>query len=333
MAQSKKTKVIAGIGTIVVLAIGLITGVDNDKKSIPFYYSYMPISAFENNDYRCSNKQGAALAWLGNHTQEHLDNLCIKQWYTYSPQNYTNRYTDIHYTPFFWCHKVQEGSSQGRLYRDWFAEQYPDTSYSGTLLFYNEWNHINQCVATSNQMLSDFAWVKSHYPNAKLIVGNTHGYDGGFFFPKLTEIHDLIVGAGYNWCDDIYATSYHDYYWTGDPALFYGRLSTLLDSWGCTEQPIIVSEWGADNSTNIVNHLEFYTNTPRVEQHYYFAPCQDEWAGTPLNLYDVEIIPSEPYNKLVCEQTFTIRGQAFHDYIFDTQSISKQQIAYPYREE
>lgn len=323
--NSKRAKITAGITTAFLIIAGVITSIENDERAIPFHYSYMPITGYQYEDYRCPNKQGFALAWLGVHTQEHLDKLCAKVWYSYSPDKQTNRYDDIHHIPFFWCHKVQEGSTKGKLYRDWFAEEYP-TDYDGMLLFYNEWKHTNQCVATSSQLVSDFTWVKENYPNVKLIVGNTEGYDGGTYFLKLQEIHNLIVGAGFDWCDDVFATSYHDYYWEGDPALFYGRLSTLLDSWGCTEQQIIVSEWGADNQQDIVSHLDFYTNEERVLYQFYFAPCQDEWAGVPLNLYDVEIIPDEPYNKLICEQTFTEMGEAYSNYIFNTNNNSFQNL-------
>jgi len=221
---------------------------------------YFPMVANKNG---CSDKSGVALGAI---SESAFNELCLSNWYEYNLIPY-DRFNGSDRYYVYWCDEYIDPDGRIYIMRQQMLDNH-DFDFSGYVIFFNEWGYTNQCGATEDQYISEFQWLKEHYPYAKLIVGNTYGHDHLYGYARLRLIHDLIVGAGYNWNTDIYGVGIHDYTLT-DPAVAIEALRELQSSWG-SNHPVYVTEFVTHN---LDEYLSYYEAQPEVKAWFWFLPC------------------------------------------------------------
>lgn len=296
------------IQLLAAVVLSLLLSPTNDGKVYKYTF-YMPLVVNS-----CQRSNGAALAYLGSHTRQHIDGagLCIDDWYTYNLKDYGNRY-QAEQIPFAWCHTSDYLPTLYANYETWFMAVW-GAGYDGRLLLWNEIGYHEQCQMTAEEVGRSWRFYRTFAPDAKLIVGNSYGHDGSWDFKRLRWIARAIEAGGGDICD-AYAIGYHDYNYQAHPSQYHQLLRRIVDNdFGCVGLPLMVTEWGAPTAEAVAERVDYYTSQDDIIQHFYFAPCQPPWdgIGPDFALFVVDWRPAEPWPQIInCSTELTPLGVAF----------------------
>lgn len=212
----------------------------------------------------CNPKAGVA---LGSISEEAFADLCLRNWYEYNLIPY-DLYGDAQRFYVYWCDEYIDPRT-GTIYimrQQMIDNHSPD--FNGYIIFFNEWGYPGQCDATEQQFVGEFQWLKEHYPDAKIIIGNANGHDHLFDYRRLRYIHELITDAGYDWQTDIYGIGIHDYT-LDNPVIAVENLRELQSEWG-VHHPIYITEFVANDVTG---YLDYYNSQDDILAWFWFLPC------------------------------------------------------------
>lgn len=243
-----------------------MVSINPEVQPVRQYHYYYPI--VQKGD-RCTQKSGVALGAISDAA---FDELCLSNWYEYNLIDY-DRYEGSTRFYVYWCDEYIDPDGRVYVMRQQMLDNH-DPTFSGYLIFMNEWGYPGQCQATPQQYIAEFQWLKEHYPQAKIIIGNTYGHDHQNGYTDLIAIHDLIVSAGYDWSTAVHGIGVHDYS-MNDPSLAIERLRELQDEWGST-YPVYITEFV---TLDLQTYLTYYENQNDVKAWFWFLPCntQDQY--------------------------------------------------------